>query len=270
MSWHVDEMLVGRYQTGTLDRVAAASVESHVTACDVCRELFAVDAARFDRSWAQIVDRVEPGRHSLIERALTAVGVPGHVARLVAVSPALRMSFVLAVMLVVGFAVAAAGSNPEGRSFRWFLLVAPLVPVAGVAFAYGRLVDPAYELTMAAPLDSFRLVLLRTATVLAVTLPVGLVAWPIVPSPATLGVSAWLIPALSLTTATLGLASRLEPWVAGSVTSVAWFGLWLAASAGDLEPYGAAVQAVLVVVAVVAGATMTLRRDRYDQDWSRR
>ncbi len=270
MSWHVDELLVGRYQNGTLDRVAAASVESHVTACEVCRALFAADETRLDQSWARIIDRVEPGRPGVIERALRALGVPGHVARLVAVSPALRMSFVLAVLLVVGFAVAAAGSNPEGRSFRWFLLMAPLVPVAGVAFAYGRLVDPAHELTMAAPIDAIRLVLLRAATVLAVTLPIGLLAWPFVPSPATLGVSAWLIPALSLTTTTLALASRLEPWMAGLVTSVAWLGLWQAASAGDLEPYGVGVQAVLVVVAAVAGATMALRRDRYDQDWSRR
>ena len=49
-----------------------------------------------------------------------------------------------------------------------FLLVAPLLPLAGVAAAYGPLVDPAYELALAAPLGSLRLLLLRAVAVVAV------------------------------------------------------------------------------------------------------
>lgn len=270
MNWHVDESMIDRYLAGFLDRAAASSVEAHVTACDSCRVLVTADEARLSRSWHRIVERVEPGERRLVERVLSRLGVPGHVARLVAVSPAMRASFVLAVVLGMGFAVAAAGSDPGSGRFRWFLLVAPLVPVGGVAFAYGRFVDPVHEVTLAAPIDSFRLVLLRAATVLAVAMPVGLAAWPLVPAPAALGVSAWLVPGLALTLATLSLASRLEPWIAGAVIALAWVGFWQLASVNDIEPYGAAAQAAAAVVAVAAGLVLVVWRDRFDRDWSRR
>jgi hypothetical protein len=45
-------------------------------------------------------------------------------------------------------------------------MAAPLVPLVGVAVAYGPEADPAHELTATAPYSGLRLVLLRTAAVL--------------------------------------------------------------------------------------------------------
>ncbi|MEX2374968.1 MAG: zf-HC2 domain-containing protein, partial [Dehalococcoidia bacterium] len=111
MSWHIDAAVIDRYQEGGLDRTAAASVEAHVTGCDRCRRLVSLDAGRLERSWMAVVERVEPSGPGLVERGLSALGVPAHIARIVAVSPALRVSFVLAVVLVTGFAAAASASN---------------------------------------------------------------------------------------------------------------------------------------------------------------
>ena len=157
-------------------------------------------------------------------------------------------------------------SNPTGGTYRVFLVVAPLLPVAGVAFAYGRLVDPVHDLTMASPIDSFRLLLLRTVTVLAVSIPVGLVAWPMVPAPSSLGFSAWLLPALALTLVTLALSSRFEVWLAGSMVGGGWVAAMLIALAEEYEAFDSAAQIGYAVLAVSAAAVVALRRERYDRE----
>lgn len=266
MSWHVDPGVVHRYEEGTLDRVAAASVEAHVTACEECRGLVAADRDWLDRSWAGVAGRVEPSRPGVVERVLTTVGVPAHVARIVAVSPALRLSFVFAVALVMAFSVAASMSNPEGGSHRLFLVTAPIVPVVGVAFAYGRLVDAAHEVTMASPIDAFRLLLLRAATVLAVSIVAGLAAWPVVPAPAGLGFTAWLMPAMALTLATLALSSRFEVWVSGAVVAGGWVVVMLLAVTRGYEMFDAVAQLGHVLVGLGAAAAVLTSRDRYDRE----
>lgn len=270
MSWHVDAAAMHRYRDGALERVTAASLEAHVTGCDECRRLVAVDGGWLDSSWSGVADRVEPGRPTVVERGLTGLRVPEHVARIVAVSPALRISFLLAVVLVTGFAAVASTSSPAGDTYKLFLMVAPLLPVAGVAFAYGRLVDPAHELTTVAPIDSFRLLLLRTATVLVVSIAVGLVAWPVVPAPSTIGLSAWLIPALGLTLVTLALSSRFEVWLSAALVAGGWLTAMLLATTEGYETFDVRAQLAYSAVAIVAAVAVILSRHRYDREGNRR
>lgn len=51
------------------------------------------------------------------------------------------------------------------------LLLAPVLPVGGVAASWSRDLDPAYELTASTPRAGLQLVLRRTAAVLAVVIP---------------------------------------------------------------------------------------------------
>jgi len=266
MSWHVDASDIHRYQEAALDRVAAASLEAHLTDCGECRSLVVVDRDWLERSWSTIAELVEPSRPGVVERTLTRLGVPSHVARIVAVSPALRISFLLAVVLVMAFAAVASTSNPTDGTYRVFLIVAPLLPVAGVAFAYGRLVDPAYDLTLASPIDSFRLLLLRVVTVLAVSIPVGLVAWPMVPAPSAFGFTAWLLPALALTLVTLALSSRFEVWLAGSMVGGGWVAAMVIAVAEGYETFDTRAQIGYAVLALLAAVAVMVRRERYDRE----
>jgi hypothetical protein len=270
MSWHVEQEVLRRYQQGTADRVTAASLEAHVTGCELCRGLLAVDDEWLEQSWTAVANRVEPSRPSLVERSLETVGIPENVARLVAVSPALRISFVLAVALVTVFAAVASTSSPDGETFRIFLVVAPLLPVAGVAFAYGRLVDPAHELTMVAPIDSFRLLMLRATTVLTVSIGLGLIAWPVVPAPGSFGPSAWLLPALALTLTTLALASRFEIWLAGVLVGSGWVAAMLLAYTQELETFDARAQIVYAGLIGLAAVVVAIRRDSYDREGGHR
>lgn len=270
MSWHVDQEVLHMYQTGEIDRVVAASVEAHVTECAECREDLITDADWLEQSWAGVADRVEPGGPGVIERILTSVGVKQHVARVIALSPAFRVSFVLAVILVMAFAVGASASDPNGLAFRVFLFLAPLLPVAGIAMAYGNLVDAAHELTLSSPIDSFRLLMLRAITVLIVSVGIGLIAWPLIESPTAFGPSAWLAPALALTLATLALASRFETWVAGAMVAGGWAAAMALALTGDIETFNARAQSVYVVAAIVAGLVVAVRRNSYDREGGNR
>lgn len=270
MTWHVETDVLHRYQTGTVDRVTAASLEAHVTECAECRDGLLVDTDWVERSWAGVADRVEPGPPGVVERVLTSVGVRQHLARVISLSPAFRLSFVLAVAMVMAFAVGASLSDPTGWAFRWFLVLAPLLPVAGIAVAYGSLVDAAHELTISSPIDTFRLLMLRAITVLVVSIGIGLVAWPFVEAPAAFGPSAWLTPALALTLITLALASRFEAWVAGATVIGGWAVAMAIAFSWDLETFDTRAQSFYLAAAIAAGLIVAARRQSYDREGGHR
>src|SRR4030095_9140979 len=149
-AWHADDELLAAYDEQRLDAAARWSVEAHLTSCAGCRL-----QARGLGAEAGV-----PGR------LLVRLGVAEHTARLLAATPALRGSWLLAVATVLAFAVLAAWTTPGQDANLAFLCVAPLLPLAGIAVAYGPGIDPTYEIGLAAPLRSFRLLLLRAAAVL--------------------------------------------------------------------------------------------------------
>jgi len=76
--------------------------------------------------------RVPGGR---VERTIVRAGVKEHVARLLAATPSLRLSWFCAGTVAIMFTSWVAQTGQRGLLF--FLIVAPLLPVAGVAAAYG-------------------------------------------------------------------------------------------------------------------------------------
>ena len=60
----------------------------------------------------------------------------------------------------------------EDNGLTLFLIVAPLIPVAGVAASFGGDADPAHELVTVTPYSSLQLLLLRTFGVLTTSVPV--------------------------------------------------------------------------------------------------
>ena len=119
---------------------------------------------------------------------------------LVTATPALRRSFIVSVLIAVLFALSAANNNTADGVDRIivFLTMAPLVPLAGVALAFGPRVDPTHEVALAAPIDGFRLFLIRALTVVGASTLVLLLASMLVPAGGTHRV-AWLLPALAAT-----------------------------------------------------------------------
>lgn len=270
MTFHVDETSVRRYEAGQIDRVTAASVEGHLTVCASCRQLLVDDSERNSRSWAGIADIVEPGNQGLIERVLVAVRVPGHVARIIVLSPNMRASFLLAVLLSLIFAIVANGAVSFEDAQRGFLLGAPILPVMGIALAYGRMADPVFELTMSTPLNAFRLLMLRAAAVLMVSMGVSLVAWVLIRTPVAIGATAWLLPSLTLTLATIALASRVDIGVAAGAVVVTWLTFALLVTGAQMPMYGPHATGVHSALIFTAAAAVLARRHRYEREGGRR
>jgi len=190
---------------------------------------------------------------------LTRLGVSEPDALLVAVAPSLRASWLYGLAVTLGF-VALSAAYGGSRGLALFLLVAPLVPVAGVAFAYGPDVDPSYEVGVAVPYSAARLLLLRTAAVLATCLPLVLLAALLVPALSWTAVS-WLLPALSFTAVTLAASTWTRPAVAGVGVGIAW-ACAVGSAAAQQDPAAVLDPALLLVYAAVGVAAALVLRLR--------
>lgn len=278
MSWHVEVDLLDRYAAGSLPEAAAWSVETHVAGCAACRGVLndappgpvssMVGDERLAAVWAEVDDRVRLTSRPRTERLLDHLGVPDHDARLLAATPSLTASWLLAVGSVLGAAVLGAwvaGPARPGSTFL-FLLVAPLVPLAGVAVAFGPRVDPTHDLAVVAPMGSARLLLLRSVAVVGTSLllaTLGALALPI------WGWSsvAWLLPALGLVTAALAAATRCSPSTAGIVLGTGWVVAVVALEAGPgptLVAFGPTGQTFMAALLAVAAVVLGTGRQRLD------
>lgn len=196
-----------------------------------------------------------------------------------AAGPAVRGAWLPAVLLVALGAVALAYGADRAGVRPLLLAVAPVVPVAGVALSYGRHADPLHEITAATPSAGLRLVLTRTAAVLAVSLPLLTLAGALVPASAGPGAAAWLLPGLALTLASLALAGFTGFRTAAAVTGGGWLVAVLApalATPGDrlsdrvaerlsscLD--GVPAQGGWAAAAVLCALVLAARRPAYDR-----
>lgn len=273
MSWHADPSTLERYGEGSLGPVTASSIEAHVISCETCRHV--LSSAMIERSGARlarvldgVVDVVDGPERSLLERAMVKVGVRDHVARLLAATPSLQVSWFAALALVLGTAVLAAG-NSHGGGRLFFLLVAPVLPVTGVAAAFGPRVDPAHEVATAAPMHGLSLLLVRSVAVLGTTVLLAGIATLALPH-TDWQAAAWLLPALGLSATTLALATWWRPVTAAVVTTLSWVSSTVFVERGaDVQDrlvdrllvFHATGQLFFVVVVVVAGTVVARRRD---------
>lgn len=139
-----------------------------------------------------------------------------------AAGPAVRGAWPVAVLVVALGAVGLAYGAGVQAARPLLLAVAPVVPVLGVALSYGPHADPLHEITAATPSGGLRLLLTRTAAVLAVSLPLLTLAALLLPASGAPGAAAWLLPGLALTLASLALAGYVGCRAATAVTGVGW------------------------------------------------
>lgn len=205
---------------------------------------------------------------SWLERALRRAGVSDGTARLVTATPALRRAWLLSVAGAVLFALSvASNSSGEGADrIVGFLTVAPLVPLLGVALAFGTGVDPTNETLRAAPIDTFRVFVIRAVTVLVTSVALLGLASLLMPAGGWHRIG-WLLPSLALTGAVAVLAARFDPrhaaaWVAGG-----WLlAVLVATNIGDRPSagFGPALQITCAALAVAAAVVLAVTRRRFD------
>jgi hypothetical protein len=198
---HPSERLLRRYAGGDEEIPGDElwAVESHLETCAACRTRLSDTVgvpvvSMVDTVWADLepllgtTPRMEPRRSW---RPGLAAWIPP------AAGPWLTMILAVAFFAVVLDRLSSITSS----NVSLLLLVAPVLPVLGVAAAWGRALDPAFELIASTPRAGLQLVFRRTAAVLVVVIPSLFAAgWA-----AGAGVAQWLLPCLAFTTGTLAL-----------------------------------------------------------------
>ena len=213
MTTHIAPELMIGYATGadTVDDATAWTIEVHLETCAPCR--------------ARLADSVAPDATALIERALHDLHgrldqepAPSRrrllpVARRWAAWTLLPwLAITVGALLAVFLLETAFPGHPSP-----VLLAAPVAPLIGMAAAWSRHTDPAWELVTGAPQGGVLLLLRRTLAVLAALVPVmALIGWSTGHNPLL-----WLLPCLAGTAATLALGSRIGVPRAAAAVAVA-------------------------------------------------
>lgn len=292
MSWHADRDTIEQYLAGRLTEAYACSVEAHLLTCETCRhELATVSIGGtpaspggppdlrgrvvHEQTWDRLLDEVDRPKDNLLVRLLSR-WVPDHLLRPVLAAPALRNAACIAGLALLGITTLVDNLREGTGGTVLFLIAAPVVPLVGVALAYGDPDELCGEVAQALPYSRFRLLLLRTLAVVGLTVPATFLlsfALPVNLALATL----WLLPSLALCAATLALST----WVDSRVAAAALGAGWLVATTDSLR--GAALrltdvqqlldksavftpegQLTLLCIAAVAVVVAALRRSTYD------
>ncbi|MFI0977086.1 zf-HC2 domain-containing protein [Streptomyces sp. NPDC021093] len=249
---HASVRLIERYVRGEPDLGTDEvwALEAHLEGCGVCRDRLSVAvavgapavAAATDAVWADLAHQLAalpaPRRRRGVR--LSAWTTP-------AMTPWLAMVLAVTVLALLLDVV-----GPGFGQVSLVLLLAPVLPVCGVAASWSRGLDPAYELTASTPRAGLQLVLRRTASVLAVVIPTLLAGgWAT-------GVTAaqWLLPSLAFTSLTLALGGVIGVTRAAVVLVAAWAAVVVAPTLATsrmtvvLQPYGLPVWGLVLVLGI--------------------
>ncbi|HEX5166491.1 MAG TPA: hypothetical protein VFV93_13900 [Thermomicrobiales bacterium] len=213
---------------------------AHIGGCAVCRAAVAggldVD---LDRVWAAVAGEVIARPVGRVERfAGRLLHSPG-LARAVVETPSLVLSWLLAsaVVLAIGVIVTAA----SGGGTPWVALLAPALAGAGVAYAYGPGIDPAFELAQTMAVPDQLVLLARVLAVFGVNAVFGLAA-SLVAAPVAGLTLGWLLPMTTVAALGLAAATLARSANVGVAAGLAGWGLIVLGSAVDTRDLATAVE----------------------------
>jgi hypothetical protein len=140
-----------------------------------------------------------------------------------------------------------------------------------VAAAFGPKVDPTFEIGIAAPMRSFKLLLIRAVAVLVSSGGLITIAALALPQ-LNWATAAWLLPALGLTSASLALGTVFNPLHAAVAVAVTWAAgavyatIFAARSSATLQDlFGEVVQILLLLVTLASAWVLYRRRESIER-----
>jgi hypothetical protein len=172
-----------------------------------------------DRVWTGVAAQVWRRDQGRVERlAGRLLRSPG-LARALVATPSLLLAWIIATVVVL---FAGAGAT-LATGMPYVALLAPAVAAAGIAYAYGPGIDPAWELSQSMAVSDRMVLLTRALAVFGLNAALGLAASALSGAAAALTFG-WLIPmtaacALALAVATVtrlaivGVAAGVTGWV---------------------------------------------------------
>jgi len=256
---HVAQGDLARYARGLGDDAFATGVEEHLIACATCRVAIAgqVAPARLEANWQAVSAGLLAPRAGVAERLADRVGGQGYAVRLLSATPALQVSWSVAVVVVLACAAVFARYGPR-------------TPLLWVATSFGASADPTHEVGLAAPLHGFRLLLLRTAAVLGTSVVLG------VPAGLAAGLgwlaAAWLLPALALVVLSMVLSATASATRVAAGLAVGWLALVTGVAvvaADDLLLFRSTGQLAAAAVAAAGAVVLAQRQQAFDRGSAR-
>jgi hypothetical protein len=172
-----------------------------------------VDLGRVWTGVAAEVWRRDPGwAERLAGRLLRSPGL----ARALVATPSLLLAWIIAtvVVLFTGVAVTLATGTP------CVALIAPAVAAAGIAYAYGPGIDPAWELSQSLAVSDRMVLLVRALAVFGLNAALGLAASAVSGAAAALTFG-WLVPMTAACALALAVATMARSAVVGVAAGVA-------------------------------------------------
>lgn len=220
---HASMRLIDDYARGDAEMAADTvwALEAHLETCALCRSRLAASVATEAPGIAALVDSVRAGLDPQLDAAVRAPW-RRHRPRWVsawltpAMAPWLAMTVVVTLAALLLDAVASPTLFGDASPVS---LIAPVLPLGGVAASWSRGLDPAHELTASTARAGLPLLLRRTTSVLVVVLPGLLVGGWLTGS---MTAAQWLLPSLAFTSTALALGSVVGVTRAAAGLALAW------------------------------------------------
>ncbi|MFE6500522.1 zf-HC2 domain-containing protein [Kitasatospora sp. NPDC057738] len=226
---HASRQLIDDYARGdtTIPADTVWALEAHLETCAPCRSRLAASVATGVPGIAALVDTVRAGLEPQLDAAAAVAPRrhrPGWVSSWLTpvMTPWLAMTAVVTLLALLLDAVAPA-ERFGGASL--VSLIAPVLPLCGVAASWSSGLDPAHELTASTARAGLPLLLRRTTAVLVVVLPPLLLGGWLT---GTMTAAQWLLPSLAFTSTALALGSVVGVTRAAVGLALAWGAVVLA------------------------------------------
>jgi hypothetical protein len=197
---------------------------------------------------ATTVWRRQPGH---VERVASRLLRSPGLARALVTTPSLLLPWLIATVVVL----AAGAAATLGTRQPWVGLLAPVVAAAGIAYAYGPGIDPAWELSRSMAVSDRLVLLVRALAVFALDAGLGLAASAA--SGAAMGITfGWLIPMTALCALALAVAAVSRSANAGVAAGVAGWALVVLSEQAATGRFTAAVSNSALMVPYLAAAVI--------------
>jgi len=204
-----------------------------------------------DRVWIGVAAQVWRRQQGPVERTAGRLLRSPGLARALLATPSLLLPWLIASVAVL--AVGAVATRATGQPL--VALMAPAVAAAGIAYAYGPGIDPAWELSRSMAVSDRMVLLVRALAVFAVNALLGLAASFASGTAAALTFG-WLIPMTAVCALALAAATAVRSPNAGVAAGVAGWTITLLSGQAATGQFTAVVSSSALVPAYLAVAAV--------------
>jgi hypothetical protein len=199
--------------------------------------------------WISVTAEVWRRRPGPLERAAGRLLRSPGLARALVATPSLLLAWIIATVVVL---FAGAGAT-LATGTPYVALLAPAVAAAGIAYAYGPGIDPAWELSLSMAVSDRMVLLVRALAVFALNAVLGLAASAASGTAAALTFG-WLVPMTAVCALALAVATLARSAVVGVAAGVAGWLIAVLSGAAASGQFTTAVTSSALVLPYLAFA----------------